>query len=133
MRIVCALIAAALAGGAALAQEPGIRTVATVQEVMNDMVVPASSAIFQAVGLPPADADAWAALARDARVLAESGNLLLLGDRVADTDEWTLMARAQVDAAATALDAIGARDVAALGAASEAVLASCTACHARYM
>jgi hypothetical protein len=90
-------------------------------------------AVFDATSKPPKTDKEWAALRGTALMLAESGNLLMIGPRARDTAEWMKMARAQVDAAAIVIKAADAKDVAALTSAGNALYETCDACHGRYM
>src|SRR5215217_241045 len=60
----------------------GIRGVANVRELHDLLISPASDAVFNAAGDPPGDAKAWTAARDQALLLAESGNLLMVGTRV---------------------------------------------------
>jgi cytochrome c556 len=111
----------------------GVRTVGTVLQVMHAIVKPASDAVFAAGGEPPKDAKAWTAIENQAIALAESGNLLMLGDRVKDQGDWLTMSRAMVDASAGALTAAQAKNADAMSAASDAVYETCENCHAKYL
>ena len=110
-----------------------VRTVGTVLQVMHAIVIPASDAVFAAGGEAPKDDKGWTALQNQAIALAESGNLLMLGDRVKDTGDWLKMSRALVDAAATALKAAQAQNANALSTASDAVYDTCESCHSKYL
>ena len=130
---VTIVAAALLWGGVVAAQDQGVRTVASVREIMLEMVVPSSDAVFNVAIEAPGDDASWATLAAQTRVLAESGNLLMLGDRDRGDEAWTAMARAQVDAAVVTLEAIDARDVDAVIAAGDVVYEACATCHDRFM
>jgi cytochrome c556 len=135
MRNVIVFVVAVLAWGGAVgfAQQPGVRTVATTRQLMLEVVTPTSNAVFDvAIGEPDSD-EAWEALAASARLLAESGNLLMIGDRVRDDDEWMVEAQAQVDAAVEALTAIEARNVDDIIASGDALYQTCESCHMRYL
>jgi len=67
-----------------------------------------------------------------ALVLAESGNLLMVGTRVRDNGNWMKMSRAMVDAAALAATAAEKKDAMALEAATDAITVSCMECHRPY-
>ena len=118
---------------AAAAQAAGVRTVATVKQLMHAIVIPASDAVFEGGGEPPKTDAAWDAIETKAIALAESGNLLMVGTRPVDRLDWMKMSRAMVDASAGAVNAARKKDAAALSAASDAVYETCAACHAKYM
>ena len=161
-----AVLAAALAacGGPPLV-EP--RPAATVEELMRTMIDPAADAIWDAVvtestpdGIveirPETDGD-WTRLRRQAVLLAESANLLLVeGRRIAapesrselpgidlhpeaieelladDWRSWAEASRGLGDTSAVVLDAVDARDVDALLAAGAELDLACERCHAQY-
>jgi len=118
----------------ALAQQSptGVRPVASVLQLHTLMINPASDAVFGASGEPPATDAAWQEASGQALVLAESGNLLMLGGRARDTAAWMRLSRAMVDAAAAAAAAAERKDPSALAVAGDAITASCEACHQPY-
>jgi len=129
----------ALAGAAVLlvasagAAQERARPIATVKEIMTALTVPSSDAIFDAQSEPPKTDEGWATVSTRALVLAEAGNLLMIGSRAKDKKEWMTRARAQVDAAVAVMKAATARDVESLSTAANALNETCDACHARYM
>src|SRR4051812_29172159 len=97
--------------GASLAAQrapvAGVRAIATGPQLHDILITPASDAVFEATSNPPADEKGWTAARNQALLLAEAGNLLMLGSRVRDTGNWMKMSRALVDAAAQAAAAAG--------------------------
>jgi hypothetical protein len=140
-RIIGAAIVGLVCAGTVTAQTPpaprvpaaGVRTVATVMDVMKTMTIPFSDAVFEAGSEPPKDAAAWEAVREKAVALAEAGNLLMLGARVADRGAWMKYSRAQVDAAEVAAKAASAKNAEQLSAAADAVYETCAACHKDYL
>ena len=167
---ICVSAATVLATAfAACAGPPPVepRPAATVEELMRTMIDPAADAIWDAVvtestpeGIvetrPETDGD-WTRLRRQAVLLAESANLLLVeGRRIAapesrselpgidlhpdaieelladDWRSWAEAARGLGDTSATVLDAVDARDVDALLAAGAQLDLACERCHAVY-
>jgi len=161
---------AANAGGSPAAASPERQTpVATIQDLMAALVDPAADALWAAVSStttaagteekqPRTDAE-WLAVRREALVLIESGNLLLVpGRRVADPGRKTEDAdipgietpahiqraiaadparfvasvRGLRAAGLAALSAVDARDPVALTAAGGQLDAACEACHLHY-
>jgi hypothetical protein len=110
----------------------GVRTLANVREVHDLLMSPASDAVFNAATDPPADAKGWTAARGQALVLAESANLLMVGARVRDHNNWMKMSRALVDAAALAAAAAERKDVKALEAATDSITVACMNCHQPY-
>jgi cytochrome c556 len=141
MRIVhgfLAVISTLCLGCAVAAQQaaaPAVNTVASVKQIMEAMVEPGSDAVFKAAADAPTDADdnAWAAIRNAAVTVSESGNLLMLGDRVKDRTDWMKMSRAMVDAGARALKAATDKNADALSAAGDEIYNTCETCHAKYL
>jgi hypothetical protein len=116
--------------------------VASVKQIMNGIVNPGATAVFDAVTtditekgvvekVPQADAE-WAALGDSAAALAEAGNLLMMDGRSVDRGNWLTMSRAMVDAATQTLRAVDARSTDGVLEAGSALNTSCDNCHQRY-
>jgi hypothetical protein len=117
----------------AAVQVPSPRAVATTGEIMTALVVPSSNAVFHTTAEPPAaDAD-WTAVRAQALLLAEAGNLLLIGTRARNEAEWTRAAAALRDTAEAFAKAAAAKDAARIEALSENVYETCEQCHSRYL
>lgn len=139
------IIAGARTAQAAAPAEPAAPTivpVATVKQIMGGIVSPAATAVFESVGTlvdatgihekaPSTDAE-WAALGASAASLVESANLLVMGDRAIDRQDWVTMSKALADAGLQVLKATEAKDPMAVLASGETLNASCDACHQRY-
>ena len=110
----------------------GVRAVANVKQLHDVMLSPASDAVFEASANPPHDANGWTAAYKEALVLAEAGNLLMIGSRVRDNDNWMTMSRALVDAGARAASAAEKKDAKALEAAADSITVACETCHRPY-
>ena len=118
------------------------QTVADVQQLMLTVVEPAAEAYWDAVGwiidedgeheIAPANAEEWELVRNAAFVIAESGNLLMMGSRALDQTGWIGMSQAMVEVGRTAIEAAEARDEAAVFDAGAEVYYVCTACHAAY-
>jgi hypothetical protein len=128
------------AADARIAQQTTV--VADVKQIMNGIVVPASTVVFGSVASittvagteerqPRTEAE-WEQVGANAAALIEAGNLLLMGSRVRDRDEWITMTRALMDASAVALAATEARDVEKLLDSGGAIDEACDSCHAKY-
>jgi hypothetical protein len=103
-----------------------------VRELHELLISPASDAVFNVAGNPPSEAKAWTAARNQALLLAESGNLLMVGARVRDSGNWMKMSRAMVDAAVLAAAAAEKKDAMALEAAGDALTITCMNCHQPY-
>jgi prophage DNA circulation protein len=115
------------------AQQTPLKPIATVRHIMMALTVPSSDAIFDAASETPKTDQGWTKVGTSALVLAEAGNLLMIGPRAKDKDRWMRMARAQVDAAETVMKAAAAKDADALSKTGDALYETCDACHTRYM
>jgi hypothetical protein len=122
------LLAPALSGQAP--PEAQLQPIATMKQLMLDVIHPASNSVLLAVnrGGPSTDVE-WAEVRRGAMTLAESGNLLIMRNRAA---AWVADAKLLMDAGAAAYKAADAKDARALAAVVDRIDASCTACHKQY-
>ncbi len=107
--------------------------VATMKQLMVDLIYPASNDILLSVFRGgPKDENEWAAIRRSAVTLAESGNLLMMRGRARDQGDWIKDARLLADVGSAAYKAAETRDTAALAVLTERLDASCTTCHKHY-
>jgi len=132
------------AQAAAPAEEaaPAITSVATVKQIMGAIVQPAAMIVFDSVGTivdatgihekqPSTDAE-WAAVGASGAALVESANLMVMGNRAVDRQDWVKMSKALADAGMLVIKATEAKDPMAILASGETLNASCDACHQRY-
>jgi len=128
---------------AAVQEAPAVTAVASIQQIMAGITGPSAAVVYNSVGTvinsegiketaPQNDAE-WAAVANSAAALVESGNLLLIGNRVLDSGDWITMARAMIDAGTVALKAAEAKSTEGILASGGDINATCDNCHARYM
>lgn len=139
MRTLCLSILA-LAG--ACSPRPPLRPVATVPQLMEATVHPASEALFKSVGtvitergaedFAPRTEEEWTHVWENAMTLAESGNLLMIGDRARDNGEWMKLSREMIEAGLVAAKAAEARNAQALFDAGGQVYETCERCHEKY-
>ena len=138
-----------IAGARAARQAPAAQTVAvmvtpvaSVKQIMQGIVQPAATAVFNAVStsvtakgtkeIAPHTEEEWEKLGNSAAALIESGNLLLIGNRAVDRVDWVKMSQAQIDAGKIVLKAVQAKSAEGVLAAGEAVNESCDNCHRKY-
>ncbi|MCY4594445.1 MAG: hypothetical protein OXC19_06540 [Bryobacterales bacterium] len=121
-----------LLASAALTQEPAPRPVATITQLMQAMIIPASNALFNVPRQVPGDDAGWDAVRNQAVILAESGNLLMVGDRAGDSGVWMETSRALTDAGEAALAAALARDVDAITSVGDQIIDACERCHEKH-
>ena len=148
MRTLLTLSALAVTG-ALFAQVANYESVASTKQIMLDMVIPSSNALFDAGSKDkPSDQD-WADFRKQALVLAESGNLMMVPGRIAtgqtksktkakagaaNPADWNAAAKLMRDAGKSAIKAIDKKDLDALGGdVAGMILDSCSGCHDKYM
>ena len=122
---------------------PPFQTVATTKELMSAVLDPAVDEIWDSVGFivtkegtfekAPATDEEWAAVRAHAIVLAESGNLLMLGNRAGGSAEWITQAQALIDNSKRAIQAIDKKDKDALFTIGGDLYDVCTNCHRQFM
>jgi hypothetical protein len=114
----------------AQAPSDALQPIATMKQLMMDVIHPASNSILLLVNRGgPSDEKEWAEARRSAMTLAESGNLLIMRNRTAD---WIADARLLTDVGAVAYTAADAKDARALAALADRIDASCTTCHKQF-
>jgi hypothetical protein len=114
--------------------------VATVEQIMEASVEPTSNAVFDAaawvngvqVGGPKTDDD-WKMVQANALMLAETGNLLLMGSRAKDQVGWVTRTQAMMDAANEAAKAAEAKNTEAIFKAGGKIYQACLGCHLQYI
>ena len=131
--LVAAMVACQRSGRVAVSRPTEPRQVATVADLMAALTIPSSDALFKIVADMPSSDEQWAAAKNTAIALAESGNLLMVGGRAKDDGPWMQMSLAMVDAAVAARKGAESRNVDALSAATDTIVETCTACHAKYL
>lgn len=127
---------------AAVRPEPAIVPAASVKQIMNAIVMPNATAVYDAVGssvtaagvveIAPDSEEKWAAVVASAAVLVEAGNLMLTGNRRVDQDQWLAMTEKFTNAARAAMAAAQAKKTEALLDAGGDVAVTCDICHERY-
>ena len=120
----------------------GMTPVATVRQIMTQLTSPASEVVFSAVltvsspagveNIAPKDDEEWQKVVDNAAMLVESGNLLLMGDRVQDQGDWIKMTHALIEASIVSMKAAKAKDVDALYDSFDGLYLSCENCHLKY-
>ncbi|HEY1304644.1 MAG TPA: hypothetical protein VGF24_13875 [Vicinamibacterales bacterium] len=128
----CFLIIVSLLSSSLIAQAPSselLRPVATMKQLMLEIIHPSSNDVQLAASRAPATDQEWAALKRSAMILAESGNLLIMRNSAAD---WVSASRSLIDVGSAAYKAGESHDAKALGALADRLDASCTSCHQKF-
>jgi len=119
-----------------------VKPVATTKQIMQAIVGPASTAIFQSVQTTvtqkgteeifPRTDEEWGLLGAQAAALAEAGHLLMAEGRAVDRGDWNKMSQGMIDAAQLTLKAVEKKSPEEVLAAGEIVNTSCDTCHERY-
>lgn len=125
----------ALTPFAVMAQSPassGPVPVATVKQIQEAMVSPASDTIFNVGRTAPTTVDEWRTVRDAAVILSEAGNLFMMEGRAKDAELWMELARELVDSGAEALAAVEAQSVAGVLDAGNRIAAACESCHQPY-
>ena len=116
--------------------------VATIKQIMNGIVMPDAYVIYEAVGtkssaagveeIAPKNDEEWAKIANAAAAIIESGNLLLMGNRVVDKGDWIKMTHDFMEQGKLALKAAEAKDKDGIVSAGGDLNTTCDNCHAKY-
>jgi cytochrome c556 len=100
--------------------------------LMQDKIVPASSAVFEAAAEAPADELAWARVEKAVAILAATTPELVRTPPGLAPTPWREDATAYTVAVAETREAVARRNAAALETANDALYQSCEACHLAY-
>src|SRR5688572_14643450 len=123
-------------------EPPPFKPMATTLELMKSVVDPAADVLWGSVGsivtaegtddFFPRSEEEWIVIENACVVLMESGNLLMIGDRVKDRDQWMELSSSLVDAGKLALDAARSRNPDRIFEIGGEVYAACDNCHQKY-
>jgi hypothetical protein len=135
-----AALGAAAAIATACSTQPSYQPVATIEQIMEASVEPASNAVFDAaawengvqVGGPKTEDD-WKMVQANALMLVEAGNLLLMGPRMKDQGGWVVRTQAMMDAANEAARAAESKNTEAIFNAGTKIYLACMGCHLQYI
>jgi hypothetical protein len=124
------------------ADVPPTPPVASVKQIMNAIVLPNANVIYNAVGtkidgtkieeIAPKNDKEWAAVGDSAAAMVESGNMLLVGDRLVDKREWLSYTQRFIAAGQAALAAANEKKADGVFAAGGDLNETCDACHEKY-
>jgi hypothetical protein len=121
-----------LLAGVAFAQETSYQPVASMSQLMINIIYPTSDSIFYVDrNEPKTDLD-WNNLTSQAVTLAESGNLLLMPGRARDQENWVKFSKMMIQAGASAAKAARAKDIEGVRAVNDQLYESCVSCHEQY-
>ena len=125
--VICFAFVAACA---AWAQSASYHGVASTKQIMAGVQKPAMdslNAMMKAGG--PKDEKDWAQAQQNAALLAETGQLILMGARPKDQDVWVKTGTMLSESASAAAKAAEAKDLDAFKASFGGVAKSCRGCH----
>lgn len=125
--VICFAFVAACA---AWAQSASYHGVASTKQIMAGVQKPAMdslNAMMKAGG--PKDEKEWAQAQQNAALLAETGQLILMGARPKDQDVWVKTGTMLSESASAAAKAAEAKDLDAFKASLGGVAKSCRGCH----
>ena len=127
---------------AAAPPAPALTPVATVKQIMAGIVMPSAAKVWDSVSTivskdgvqenAPKTDEEWAVVGANAAALIESANLLIIGSRAVDQDDWVKMAKAMADAAQIALKATTDKNPEGILEAGEKINTTCDNCHRKY-
>ena len=89
--------------------------------------------VFQVGNKAPAEDMEWEKVQANALAVAESANLLMVGTRVVDHEDWIRNAQSLIAAAKEAAQAAQEKNVDKVLAAGDKMYEVCDACHKKYM
>lgn len=118
--------------GAVMPQQKEPPPEATITELMQAMVIPASNTLFNVPRNVPQNDAGWDVVRNSAVLLAESGTLLMRDGRAEDSEVWAMTSRALAEAGEVALKAARARDVEAIGDSGNLLIDACERCHEKH-
>lgn len=119
--------------GAAVAQAPApFQPVGSMGELMVRIIYPTSDALFYIERDPPKTDAQWNVIRTQALTLAESGNLMLLPNRLRDEGDWVKETKVMIDLATTAYRAALAKNMDGILEVNDKLVQSCVVCHQQY-
>jgi hypothetical protein len=115
---------------------------ATIQQIMNAIVLPNATKVYNAVGYTstkeglaetaPKNDEEWSAIAASAAALVESGGLMTADGRRLDNGEWLRMTDAFITRSREAFKAATEKNKDGIFASGGDLNETCDRCHARY-
>ena len=135
------LVPVFLYGCAPDAEQP-FTEVANLRDLMITVVEPAAEVYWDAVGwivdasgtteIRPSSPEEWEGVRNAAYQVAESGNLMMMGDRAVDEPEWIAFSQAMINVGRRAIEAAEAQDEQGVFDVGAEIYGVCNGCHAIY-
>lgn len=132
MQLRKSLVALLLLGLASCAS-PLIASNTTVKQHMQEVIIPASNAVFAVAGEAPKDDAEWENVRVNALALVDSGEWLLAYPPTLESKIWRQSAKDSIDAANAAVKAAEAKDSDNVAVAGNTLYEACESCHASYL
>jgi hypothetical protein len=139
----CALILLGLAGCSAQAPPPPFQLDIPTKDLMNWILDPNADVVWASVGtivtaegeqkFAPTTDEQWTAVRNSAATVIEAGNLLMLGGRARNQDDWMKKVQEMMRTATQVLQAIEAKDADTVFTAASDMYTACADCHAAYI
>ena len=140
--ILSACLCTLLACSEPKADYPYFKEVAGVRLLMVSVLDPSADYIWDSVKtiitlegteeFRPETEEEWVAVRNQAIVLAEAGNLLMIGSRARDQQNWIAWSQDMTDAAEKVMHAAEARDADRIFDLGEDIYLACAGCHEQY-
>jgi hypothetical protein len=117
--------------------------VASVADIMEGMVAPASDHVFSAVytevseagikDIKPQNDEEWNVVAHNAMALVETGNMLKFSPEHKDKADWAQFCQALMDSAMSIVEVAKAHDTEGMLTQGGVMYEACTGCHKVYL
>lgn len=121
---------------------PPFKPVADVKQIMAAIIDPEADVVWASVGtiidekgiteIEPRTQEEWDAVRNAAWTITESGNLLMIGARPRDSDEWMRMSQALIEVGHQVVRAAENKDKEAIFQLGGDLYNVCTNCHEKY-
>ena len=140
--IAAARTSRTIAPAASAEVAPAVMPVATIKQIMIGITNPSAYVVYEAVGTSntakglvetaPQNDEEWAKVESAAAAVAESGNLLLTGNRAIDNGDWVKMTHDMIDKAKLAMAAARAHNKDQIVETGGNLNMTCDTCHDKY-
>lgn len=118
---------------ATIADNEPVAPIANNRQIMLGLVIPAADVIWGVGNEAPADDAGWEKVAANALMIAEAGNLMIMGPRRVDDGEWATYSQAMIDSGKAAAQAAANKNLDQVSEAGNSLYEACDGCHQKYM
>ena len=112
--------------------DPNLKSIGTMSEVMIDIIFPTSNEIFYVGRDEKKSLKDWEDLTNNALMLAESANLLMAPNRAKDNGRWMEDAKLLREVGVKAFALAKAKDLDGLKSLNDDLYEACQSCHVHY-